>query len=610
MAEELEDWLTGLGLGQYARTFADNGIDLETLPHLRDEDFERLGVLLGHMRKLQSAIETLSSAASPASSASATGRNSDSQPIVERRQLTVMFCDLVGSTALSTALDPEDMREMLRAYQETCSEVVRRYEGFVAKYMGDGVLVYFGYPQAHEDDAERAVYTALEIVEAVKGLVHGPSVRIGIATGMVVVGDIVGEGASQEAAITGETPNLAARLQELANPNCIVIAPTTRSLVSGLFDLEDLGTHSLKGFERDVRAWTVKGAHRTESRFDATRSGHLTALIGRDEEMEILLRRWDLAKAGKGQVVLISGEPGIGKSRLLRELEEVIGRRPHHRLSHQCSPYHSNSALYPVIERLERTAGLQAADAPETKLTKLETLIEASGGHAPDKISLLASLLSIPTGNRYPSADVSPLRRKELTFQAIIDQLIEISEQRPLLFSLEDAQWVDPTTAELLEHMVPCVTNCSILVLVTHRPEFDSPWRGHPRVTPIALRRLETHDCLRLIDMIAGTKVLPDALRERISAQTDGVPLFAEELSKSVLETAEISECAPATMEVPLTLRDSLMARLDRLGPAKEVAQVGASIGRQFTYRLLAAVVPLEEDALREALDRLAGAEL
>jgi class 3 adenylate cyclase len=606
MAEDIAQWLNGLGLGRYAQAFADNGIDMEALPHLRDADFERLGVLLGHMRRLQAAIEVRSADEPPTRAVPPPGQESEPQPAeAERRQLTVMFCDLVGSTALSARLDPEDMRELLRAYQDACAAVVMRYEGFVAKYMGDGVLVYFGYPQAHEDDAERAINAGLGIVEAVRELKRDLSVRIGVATGMVVVGDIVGEGASQEAAIVGETPNLAARLQDIAKPGTVVIAETTHSLVGGLFDLEDLERHDLKGFTERVRAWAVSGGRRAESRFDATRSEHLTALIGRDEEMEILLRRWNRVKAGEGQVVLVSGEPGLGKSRLVRELETRIGDDSHYRLSHQCSPYHTNSALYPVIERLERAARFEDGDTAEAKLAKLEALIELSGKPARDIAPLFASLLSIPTGARYPVLNVSSQRQKQLTLQALVDQFAGLSDQDPVLFVMEDAHWIDPTTLELMELTVERVLDSSVLVLITHRPEFDAPWSGHPRVTQLALRRLEARDCELLVDLVVGSRALPESVRERISMQTDGVPLFVEELTKAVLETAIVSGNAPAAMVVPATLQDSLTARLDRLGPAKEVAQIGAVIGREFRHDLLTSVSMLGAEALGDAIGRL-----
>ncbi len=528
----------------------------------------------------------------------------------ERRQLTVMFCDMVGSTAMSTDLDPEDMRDVIRSYQGACAGVVTRYEGFVAKYMGDGVLVYFGYPNAHEDDAERAINTGLGIVAAVNELEHDLAVRIGIATGMVVVGDIVGEGASQEAAITGETPNLAARLQEIAEPNAVVIAETTRTLAGGMFELNDLGGHDFKGFAETVWVWSVSGARRAESRFDATRAKDLTELIGRDEEMEILLRRWQRAKVGEGQVVLISGEPGIGKSRLARELQDRIAGEPYYRLRHQCSPYHTNSALYPVIERLERAAGFESGDEVETKLAKLDALIDLSGNLIEETAPLFASLLSIPAGERYPPLNVSPQRQKELTLQSLVDQLAGIATKRPVLFVMEDAHWIDPTTLELMKLTVERSTNAAVLLLITYRPEFDAPWVGRPRVTPMILGRLERRDCERMVAGVTGGDVLPDAVRDKISEQTDGVPLFIEELTRSVLETAIGAEGPADAIMIPASLQDSLEARLDRLGSAKEVSQIGAVIGRKFDFGLLARVVPFEDEALRDNLGQLVSSGL
>lgn len=380
MVDDIRHWLEELGLGKYGDVFVENEISVRDLPAITDDDLKELGLPLGPRRRILMVVGTLQ-VPSLGSAATPESRGDEEAPLAsasapaseaERRQLTVMFCDLVGSTALSQQLDPEDLRNILRAYQAACAGVVTRYEGFIAKYMGDGVLVYFGYPQAHEDDAERSINAGLGIVEAVKRLPHDLSVRVGIATGMVVVGDVVGEGASQEAAITGETPNLAARLQDIAKPDTIVIADTTHSLVTGLFGFEDLDRHNLKGFTERVQAWAVGGTRHAESRFDATRSEGLTALVGREEEMETLKRRWVRAKSGEGQAVVLSGEPGLGKSRLVRELETWIGAEPHSRIRHQCSPYHTNSALFPVIDRLERVAGFEGRESPESRLDKLE----------------------------------------------------------------------------------------------------------------------------------------------------------------------------------------------------------------------------------------------
>ena len=528
----------------------------------------------------------------------------------ERRHLTVMFSDLAGSTAMSTELDPEDMRDVIRAYQDACADVVARFGGYLAKYMGDGVLVYFGYPEAHEDDAERAINTGLGIVDAVGALDGDLAVRVGIATGTVVVGDIVGQRSAQEAAITGETPNLAARLQGIAAPDSVVIAETTRALAGGMFELVDLGEHDLKGFADPVRPWAVSGRRRIESRFEATRAEDLSELIGRDEEIEILMRRWRRARDGEGQVVLISGEPGIGKSRLAREFQDRIADEPRFRLRHQCSPYHTGSALHPVIERLERAAGFEAEDEPVDRLAKLEALIEPSGVSVAEVAPLFATLLSIPTGERYPPLNVSPQRKKELTLRALLDQLGRLAAHRPVLFVIEDAHWIDPTTLELMELTVEFATEAAVLVLITHRPEFEAPWIGRPRVTPMILGRLERGDCARIVDRLAGDAGLPDGLMARITDQTDGVPLFVEELTKSVMETASGAGGKPAVIDVPATLHDSLAARLDRLGPAKEVAQIGAVIGREFSHELLETVSAMEPDRLGAALDRLVGSGL
>ena len=609
MSDDIARWLDGLGLGRYVEAFAENDIAFENLPRLTEDDLKELGLSIGHRRTLQAAIDALT-AGEPAIAPAATQPVSqdgprDTQTEAERRQLTVMFCDLVGSTALSTRLDPEDMRDVIRAYQDAVAGVVTRYEGFVAKYMGDGVLVYFGYPAAHEDDAERAINAGLGIVEAVTALEGELAVRIGIATGMVVVGDIVGEGASQEAAITGETPNLASRLQELAEPNSVVIAETTRALAGRMFELDDLGRHDLKGFAETVRVWSVSGGRRAESRFDATRAEHLTELVGRDEEMEILLRRWKRVKSGEGQVVLISGEPGIGKSRLARELQDAIADELHYRLRHQCSPYHINSALYPIIERLERASEFETRDEAETKLERLEALIDLSDGSIEEVAPLFASLLSIQTGDRYPPLNVSPGRQKELTLQALVDQLVGLAARRPVLFIMEDAHWIDPTTMELMELAVERATEAAILVLITFRPEFAAPWMGQARVTPIHLGRLELKDSAAMVDRVTGHRGFPEELRNQIADQTDGVPLFVEELTRSVLETASGSMETSFAIEIPATLQDSLEARLDRLGGAKEIAQIGAVIGRTFDHGLLSHVVALEEHLLRANLEQL-----
>jgi predicted ATPase/class 3 adenylate cyclase len=559
---------------------------------LTDDDLSALKIPLGHRRILLAAVTDL-------------GRRSATTGEAERRQLTILFSDLVGSTALSSRLDPEDMRDLIRAYQDACTAVVARYEGFVAKYMGDGILIYFGYPLAHEDDAERAVNTGLGIVEAIKELKSRRddgldlSVRIGIATGTVAVGDIVGEGASEEAAIVGEAPNLAARLQEIAEPS-------TQRLASGLFETADLGKHDLKGFADPIGAWAVIRSHRVVSRFEATRGENLTNLVGREEEVEILLRRWERAKAGEGQIVLISGEPGIGKSRLARELQVRIRGEALTRIRFQCSPYYTNTVLHPVIEQLERGLGFDATDGPDAKLDKLETVFEASGRPIEQAIPLVASLLSIPIGSRYPPLGISPQRQKEMTLEVLVDQLIGLARQQPVVFVFEDAHWIDPSTLELMELTIERIPGAAVLALIMYRPEFEPKWIGRAHVTPLILGRLEQRDCTEMVEMVAQNFGLAEALRDRIAAKTDGVPLFIEELTRSIFETTRGSLETSDAIRVPETLQDSLEARLDRLGSAKGVAQIGAAIGRTFNFDMLARIVADDDRDLEEDLGTLA----
>jgi class 3 adenylate cyclase len=431
--QSIAEWLAGLGLGEYAQRFAENGIDFSALGHLSDQDLKDLGLLLGHRRKLQAAIAGLPDAAPPPPKAAAAPITKP-EDTAERRHLTVMFCDLVGSTALSAQLDPEDLRSIIGSYHRCCAEVITKSGGFVAKYMGDGVLGYFGYPQAHENDAERAVRAGLVLVEAVGKLGgHGGTalqVRVGIATGLVVVGDLLGEGAAQEQAVVGETPNLAARLQALAEAGAVVIASSTRRLTGGLFEYRDLGTVLVKGFGDPVQVWQVLGVGATESRFEALR-GTTTPLVGRDEEIDLLLRRWEQAKHGDGQVVLISGEPGIGKSRIAETILERLGNEPHIRLRYFCSPHHQDSALYPSIAQLERAAGFRREDTPEQQLAKLEAVLSQGTNDLSEAVPLLADLLSIPTGDRYPSLNLTPQKRKEKSLHAQLAQVEGLATQQP-----------------------------------------------------------------------------------------------------------------------------------------------------------------------------------
>ncbi|HJS86784.1 MAG TPA: AAA family ATPase [Acetobacteraceae bacterium] len=548
-----------------------------------------------------------------------------SSPAAERRQLTVMFSDLVGSTALSSRLDPEDLREIIAAYRRCIAKTVAGFDGFVAKYMGDGVLVYFGYPRAHEDDPERAVRAGLALVEAV-GQIQAPErlrVRVGIATGLVVVGDLVGSGEAQERGVVGETPNLAARLQALAEPDTIVIAATTRRLIGGLFEYEDLGGVEAKGFAGPVQAWRVRGESAAESRFEALRAAALTPLVGRDEEIELLLRRWTRAKRGDGQVVLLSGEPGIGKSRLVADLQEQIASEIQHtRLRYFCSPYHQDSALHPVIAHLEHAAGFGREDPPETKVEKLKKLLAPASPPAED-VALLAEWLSVPTvaGRRdAPLDSLTPQRKKERTFEALFRQLEGLARLRPVLMVFEDVHWIDPTSLELLDLMVERVRRLPVLLLVTFRPELTPPWVGQAHVATMALARLDRRDGAALVERLIGNRAvpLPSEIVAEIVERADGVPLFVEELTKAVLETTQTSDAAGSstaiprpTLAVPATLRALLTERLDRLGSAaKEVAQIGSAIGREFSYELLAAIARPGQNALQQALAGLAEAGL
>jgi class 3 adenylate cyclase len=615
--DDVAGWLDQLGLPEYAPMFAAQAVDREVLAELSDQDLKDLGIPLGHRKRLLKAIAALAAEATPPARP-----ESPSPGTAERRQLTVLFCDLVGSTELSAPLDPEDMGALISAYQACCADVVRRWEGHVAKYMGDGVLAYFGYPRAHEDDAERAVRAGLDLVAAVARLPTGADMplaaRVGIATGLVMVGELIGEGAAQEQAVVGETPNLAARLQALAAPGSAVISQATRRLIGGLFELVDLGPLRLKGFVEPLAAFRVAGEGGAEGRFEALHGQRLTPLVGREHELAMLMERWTRAKDGEGQVVLIAGEPGIGKSRLLRALREELSGEPHLALSHFCSPYHSNSALYPIIVQLERAAGFAPDDGPETKLAKLAALLGQATGQLDEALPLLAALLGIPAGERDPPLSLSPQRQKQRSLEILIEQLAGLARARPVLELYEDLHWVDPSTLELLDLLVERVRSLPVLAVLTYRPEFRPPWAGHAHVTALPLNRLGRRQGAALVERITGGKALPGEILAQIVARTDGVPLFVEELTKTVLESGlltaagdhyEFSGPLPP-LAIPATLHDSLMARLDRLATVKEVAQAGAVIGREFSHDLLAAVSPLAAAELDAALDQLVAAEL
>jgi class 3 adenylate cyclase/tetratricopeptide (TPR) repeat protein len=619
---DIGGWLRGLGLERYERVFRENEIDERVLPKLTADDLKELGIAaLGHRRLLLEAVAALRTDATPAEAAPPPTASDIARPRPaiegERRQLTIMFCDLVGSTALSARFDPEDLREIIAAYHRAVSVTVGRFAGFVAKYMGDGVLVYFGYPRAHENDPESAVRAALAAIEAVRhlDLPEDLAVRIGIATGLVVVGDLIGEGAAQERGVVGETPNLAARLQVLAQPETLVIGESTRRQIGALFEVEDLGPQRLAGFAEPQRAWRVLGESGEVSRFEALRS-RAAPMVGRDEELELLLRRWEQAKTGEGRVVLLSGDPGLGKSRLTAAMAERVEAEPHIRLRWFCSPHHQDSALYPAIVQLERAAGFAREDSPDEKLAKLNSLL-APGDCSADEFALVVELLSLPS--RAGELNLSPQRKRELLFEALLRQLAGLAGANPVLAIYEDAHWIDPTSRELLDLMVDRVRQLPVVLVITFRPEFAAPWGGQPHVTNLSLNRLGGRDAAALVLGLAGNTPLGSEVVAEIVERTDGVPLFVEELTKAVIERggqdrqvgAVLSASPLPALAVPATLHASLIARLDRIGgAAREVAQIGAVLGREFSYELIQPVAQRSGADLQNALSRLTEAGL
>ncbi|MBI3302076.1 MAG: AAA family ATPase, partial [Deltaproteobacteria bacterium] len=546
------------------------------------------------------------------------------RPEAERRQLTVMFCDLVGSTALSGQLDPEELREVVRAYQEACAGVILRYEGHIAQYLGDGLLVYFGYPQAHEDDAQRAVRAGLGIVGAIHELPlphtrlqHPLQVRIGIHTGLVVVGEI-GGGARYEQLALGETPNIAARVQGIAASDAVVISADTYRLIQGLFTCRDVGPQPLKGISAPVQVYQVLGESGAQSRFEVAVTTGLTPLVGREHEIGLLLERWEQAKEGEGQVVLLSGEPGIGKSRLVQELKEQGVKEGATRIEFRCSPYYQNTALYPIIEHLQRVLEFQREDAPHIKLAKLAKTLSSYRFPQADTVPLLAALLSLPHPEGYPPLTLSPQKQRQKTHEALVAWIMEDAERQAVYCTWEDLHWADPTTLEILHPYLEQVPTARMLAVLTFRPEFQPPWSSRSHLSQITLSRLGRKQVETMVEKATGGKTLPAAVVQQIVRKTDGVPLFVEELTKMVVESGLVREAdghyeltGPLPpLAIPSTLHDSLMARLDRLAIARELAQLGAALGREFTYELIQAVSPVDEVLLQRELTMLVEAEL
>ncbi|TIP71134.1 MAG: adenylate cyclase [Mesorhizobium sp.] len=628
-------WLRGLGLEQYISAFDENAIDAEILPRLTAEDLKEIGVAaLAHRKRILEAIAAMQGepaleSANPASaspirkSASVDRSGEPGRPReAERRQLTVMFVDLVGSTALATRLDPEEMRDLLRKFQNTVAGEVLRFEGHVAKLMGDGVLAYFGWPQAHEDEAERAVRAALAVVAAVADLSLGDgqqlSVRVGIATGVVVVGDLIGVGAAQENAVVGETPNLAARLQTLAEPGTVVISELTYRLIGKLFEVTRIRPQRLPGFDAPINAFKVIGEGRAESRFEALHAAESAPLTGREHDIALLLDRWRLAASGEGQVVELFGEAGIGKSRILQEVLDRLKDEAHTRLRYYCSPYHLDTALYPVTDQLLRAGNIRRTDPPERQLDFLEQLLAGSTKNPNEAIPLIAALLSIPTEGRYLKLDLMAQKQKSRTFEVLIEQLEALARSKPVLMQLEDAHYLDPMSAELFDQIAGRIQHLPIMLIATSRPEGAVRWAGLPHATFLTLNRLSRSQAASIIAAMTGGKQLPATVLDQVLSKTEGVPLFVEELTKVVLESGLLEErdgelvlAGPLPpFAVPATLHDSLMARLDRLASVREVAQIGAVIGREFKHELLAAAAGLPDFELERATNELVAAGL
>jgi class 3 adenylate cyclase/predicted ATPase len=637
MSLDVADWLRGLGLHQYISAFRDNAIDAELLSSLTAEDLKDIGVtLVGHRRRLLDAIAALRSepsltadpdaAVEPGGSAQASAtapRSTDA----ERRQLTVMFCDLVGSTALSTQLDPEELSDVLGAFQKACVNAVTRFGGSVAKYMGDGALVYFGYPEAHEDDAERAVRAGLALIETMASMPLSvalrPRVRIGVATGLVVVGELIGEGSARERVAVGETLNLAARIQAVASPDSVAVSELTHRLAGAAFEYEELGPHELKGFPDAARLWRVAGESTARGRFDSRVAGGLTPLVGRAEEIALLRRCWDHATAGDGQLILLSAPAGFGKSRMTQAFREHLDdpAMPGSYvtcLQYHGSPFHVNSAFYPFIRQLEWAAGIVRTDTGSQKLDKLEAVLEGSAESKTEAAALAADLLSIPFGERYPPLHLTEVVQKQRTMEMLEDQLVLLSDRGPVLIIFEDTHWIDPTSVQLMDRIIRRVIDLPVMIIVTYRPEFTPVWQDLAHATILKLNHLGRSQVADLIHKTAGGKALPEAIVAQIAARSQGVPLFIEEITRAILESGDLEEDneryvlrgSIRDFAIPSTLRDSLIARLDRLGVAKDVALTASIIGREFSYEMLDAVARVPQAVLLEGLEQLVRSDL
>nr|WP_272871499.1 adenylate/guanylate cyclase domain-containing protein [Ruegeria lacuscaerulensis] len=569
----MHDWLSAIGLERYAVLLDENDVDLETLRHLNDEDLRELGFSLGHRRRLLAAL-------SPSAQAFDKGSVTEAEP--ERRLLTVLFVDIVDSVVLSRQLDPEEMRDLIKRYQSAIVSAVLRYQGYVAKFLGDGVLAYFGWPEAHEDEAERAVRAAKDAFAAIQEIRSRDGrqlqARAGAASGEVVIGTIVGDVMNDDAAVIGATPGLADRLQRLARPNEIVVGPLTRQLLGRRFEVEDIGLNELKGFDEPVQAWRVGEESAAETRFEASQFEGFTPLVGRSSELQLIRDTWSLSKTGSGQVITLSGDPGIGKSRLVEELRHEIAGDRRFGYRYQCSPHHTNSALFPVITGMRRAAGIADQDSDAVQLEKLENILGLTDCPLVKSMPLISSLLRIPTQGRYNELDLPPVQLRQATIGCLIDQVLQMSRQHPIIIVFEDVHWADPTTLELLRNLIEAIAEVPIMLLLTHRPEFSPDWQDCSYWHEISLSRIGRRQSLRIINAVSGDALNAKAAKQ-IVERADGVPLFVEELTKAFQEAGSDGGKAP-----PATLQTSLSARLDRLGAAKAIAQVGSVIGREFDH--------------------------
>ena len=622
MAVDIASWLDAQGFGAYQQAFAEHEIDLDVVGELTESDLAELGLPIGARKRLIRSIRELLGEPAAAVSVPPVNAPGDAGASAEHRHLSIMFCDLVGSTALSESLDPETLRDVIAGFRDACADVVAHYEGFLASYLGDGMLIYFGYPQAREHEVECAVRAGLAMINAVGQLVSPVGVdlqiRVGIATGYVVAGDLVGSTASEALSVLGDMPNLAARLQSVAQPNTLIVSDSTRRLVQEVFNFEDLGQQMLKGFSEPVTAWRVLGESAAPNRFDATVSRELTALVGRVEEIDLFSNRWRLAANGEGQVILLTADPGVGKSRILSSFIDGLKQEKPGTAYYFCSPFHRNSPLQPIIGQIEKAAGIKKGDGPGRRLDKLEALLEPMGLIDDETATLFAEMLGLPAGTRYPPLDLSPQRKRAKTFDAIGRFLKALSSAVPTLAVFEDVHWVDPTTLELLGQLIERLREDRVLLVVTFRPEFKPPWSGRANITVCSLNRLGRRDSIGMITAVAGGKPLPDEVNDIILERTDGVPLFVEELTKNLLESGYLEEAEDQhilpqplpVLAIPESLHDSLLARLDTLAAAKELAQIAAVIGRLFPHELIAAVSPLRGHAFDEAIEKLIGSGL